>query len=157
MQIVGAATSIEQLDALCAQSKTANGVSRLRASGYNIPILTKVICAGAAAPALPSLDLIRELVAEVSTQIWIVQAIGAVTGPQGVQNLCNWINVEAANAIGLVGDLVKKDVCAAATTVARVRNTNMPASLALKSPIVDPLAPLKEIVLNFVPVASSEE
>lgn len=96
------------------------------------------------------MDQIRQLTIEISTFIWIVQAIGAVQGH--VQNLCDIINVAGASAIALQGNLVKKDICAAAAVANKVGSSSKPAALTLTVPTVASIAPVSRIVLPFVPV-----
>ena len=151
MQVVGAATKHHELEFLC-QNFIRNSASRLAPLGYKLDLIGKIFCADVAGDKLPPLGLVQALTRELSTEIWIVQAIGAVTGRDGVQKLCELINVEAADAIGLQGDLVKKDVCAAAAVANQVSKSSKPASVTLKAPLVVPIAPVSELVLPFVPV-----
>ena len=156
LQAVGAAINLSELSFLC-QNFIPNGSTRLQAQGYDVNLIKTQLCAGAAGTTLPPLDQISTLTAQISSAIWIVQAIGAVTGQGGVQNLCNLINVAAANAIGLQGDLVKKNVCAAAVVANQVSSTNKPASFTLKLPVVVAIAPVAQVVLPFVPVAAASK
>lgn len=149
VQIVGAATSLDQLKLHC--DVFASSSARLQSSGYDTALIQKIICTAAGRKTIPSLDEIIALTAELSTEIWIIQAIGAVQGKSGVKNLCNMINISAASAIGLQGDLVKKDVCAAAAVAEKVASSGQPAQVTLTAPIEDSLAPMTKIVLPLVP------
>lgn len=151
VQLTGSVSASNQLKFLCRDYVPISS-SRLQPLGYDIGLIKNILCAAAAGYALPPLELILALTKEISTEIWIVQAIGAVTGHDGVQKLCDLINVEAADAIGLVGDLVKKDVCAAAGVANKVSASKKAESVTLTAPIVKPIAPVSKIVLPFVPV-----
>ena len=149
VQIVGAATSLDQLKLHCEVFSSSS--ARLQSSGYDTALIQKIICAAAGRKTIPSLGEIRDLTAELSSEIWIIQAIGAVQSKSGVKKLCDMINVSAALVVGLQGDLVKKDVCAAAAVADKVANSGQPAQVTLTAPIKDSLAPMTKIVLPFVP------
>lgn len=146
MQIVGAATSQDQLRFLC----KSFSYTRLANQFYNVTLMQQIICAGSEPADLTPLPLIRTLTTEVSTEIWIVQAIGAVQG--NIQKLCDIINVAAASAIGLLGDLVKKDVCAAAAVASNVARVGGTKAVTLTAPVATSIAPLSELTLPFVKV-----
>lgn len=147
MQVVGAATSQSELDYLC---KTFN-YSRLGAQFYNITLMKQIICEGSKPPALTFLPLIRNLTSLISSEIWTVQAIGAVQG--NVKMLCDIIDPKAASAIGLIGDQVKKDVCAAADIASKVAKNGGTTPVTLTVPQVATIAPLSELTLPFVQVS----
>lgn len=146
VQIVGAATSQDQLRFLCDSFSYA----RLAGQFYNVTLMQNIICAGAKPTDLTPLPLIRNLTTEASTEIWIVQAIGAVQG--NVAKLCEIIDVDAATAIGLTGSLVKKDVCAAAAVASKVAKSGGTTAVTLTAPLVTSIAPLSELTLPFVRV-----
>ncbi|MCJ1264178.1 hypothetical protein MMC22_004049 [Lobaria immixta] len=146
VQIVGAATSQDQLHFLC----NSFSYSRLAGQFYNVTLMQNIICAGAKPTSLTPLPLIRNLTTEVSTEIWIVQAIGAVQG--NIAKLCEIIDVDAATAIGLTGTLVKKDVCAAAAVASKVAKSGGTTAVTLTAPLVTSIAPLSELTLPFVQV-----
>lgn len=146
VQAVGAATSQSELDYLC---KTFS-YSRLKAQFYNTTLVQQIICAGSKPPVLTFLPLIRNLTSLVSSEIWTVQAIGAVQG--NVQKLCDIIDAKAASAIGLIGDQVKKDVCAAADVASKVAKNGGTTPVTLTVPQVATIAPLSELTLPFVQV-----
>lgn len=150
VQLAGSVSTSNQLEFLC-QDYVPLSSSRLQPLGYDVGLIKRILCA-AAGDAVPSLELILALSKEISTEIWIVQAIGAVTSHNGVQQLCDLINVEAADAIGLVGDLVKKDVCDAAAVANKVSASKKAESVTLTAPTVTPIAPVSKVVLPFVPV-----
>lgn len=146
VQIVGAATSQDQLRYLC----NSFSYERLKNQFYNVTLMQEIICAGSKPADLTPLPLIRTLTTQVSTDIWIVQAIGAVQG--NVQKLCDIIDVTAATAIGLLGDLVKKNVCAAAAVASKVAKVGGTKTVTLTAPVVTSIAPLSELTLPFVRV-----
>ena len=146
VQIVGAATSQSQLRFLC----SSFDFSRLQNQFYNTTLMRNIICAGAQPDVLTPLPLIRNLTTEASTEIWIVQGIGAVGG--NVDKLCQIIDVDAATAIGLTGDLVKRDVCAAAKVAKQVDRSGKTLPVTLTNPIVASIAPLSELTLDFAKV-----
>ncbi len=80
-----------------------------------------------------------------------MQAIGAVQG--NVKKLCDIIDPKAASAIGLIGDQVKKDVCAAADVASKVAKNGGTTPVTLTVPQVATIAPLSELTLPFVPVS----
>lgn len=149
IQIVGAATSLDQLKLQCEVFSSSS--ARLQSSGYDTALIQKIICTAAGGIAIPSLDEIVTLIAVLSSEIWIIQAIGAVQSKSGVKKLCDMINVSSAFAIGLQGNLVKEDVCAAAAVVDKVAKSGQPAQVTLIADIDDPLAPVTKIVLPLVP------
>lgn len=153
IQIIGAATSLDQLKFLCLVFPSNS--SRLQSEQYDVALIQKIVCAAADEKTIPSLDEIKALTIEISTEIWIIQAIGAVQGKSGVRKLCGLINVSAASAIGLLGDLVKKDVCAAADVADKVGNSDKPAQVTLTAPLVNSIAPVSEVVLPFVPTKAA--
>lgn len=69
-----------------------------------------------------------------------------------MNKLCEIIDVKAASAIGLLGDLVKKDVCAAAEVASKVASVGGTTSVILTAPLVTSIAPLAELTLPFVRV-----
>lgn len=146
VQIVGAATTQAQLDYLC----NTFSYARLNAQFYNVTLMQQIICAGSKPPTLTFLPLIRNLTTLVSTEIWIVQAIGAVQG--NVDKLCDIIDPQAANAIGLLGDLTKQDVCAAAKVADKVAKSGGTTAVTLTAPQVESIAPLSKLTLPFVQV-----
>lgn len=146
VEVVGAATSQSELDYLCKNFSYA----RLGAQFYNVTLVQQIICAGSKPPDLTFLPLIRNLTSLVSSEIWTVQAIGAVQG--NVDVLCNIIDPKAASAIGLIGDQVKEDVCAAASVANKVAKNGGTTAVTLTVPQVATIAPLSELTLPFVPV-----
>ena len=81
IQIVGFATTQPQLQFLC----DSFPATRLQQQFYNVTLVREIICAGARESkgqvgGLEPLPLIRNLTTLASTEIWIVQAIGAVQG-----------------------------------------------------------------------------
>ena len=79
-----------------------------------------------------------------------MQAIGAVQG--NVDKLCQIIDVDAASRIGLLGDFVKRSVCAAANVTKQVERSGRPQPVTLAVPQVASIAPLSEIALTFTKV-----
>lgn len=146
VQIVGAATDQSQLRFLC----NSFDFSRLQNQFYNTTLMHNIICAGSQPATLTPLPLIRSLTSNVSTEIWIVQAIGAVQG--NVDTLCQIINVNASTAIGLTGSLVKKTVCAAAKAAKEADRKGTTQPVTLTAPAVANIAPLSEITLDFAKV-----
>ena len=112
--------------------------------------MREIVCAGSKPADLTPLPLIRNLTTEVSTEIWILQAIGAVQG--NVQKLCDILDPVAASKIGLLGDLVKKDVCAAAAVASQVAKSGGTTAVTLTNPQVTSIAPLSELTLSFARV-----
>ena len=149
MQAVGAATTQAQLRYLC------NNFSfdRLNAQFYNVTLMKQIICAGSKPDVLTFLPLIRTLTTQVSTDIWIVQAIGAVEG--NVQKLCDIIDPVAASKIGLLGDLVKNDVCNAAAVASKVAKRGGTTAVTITAPVVTDIAPLSTLELFFAPVTTT--
>ena len=146
VQIVGAATDQSQLRFLC----NSFDFSRLQNQFYNTTLMHNIICAGSQPASLTPLPLIRSLTSNVSTEIWIVQAIGAVEG--NVDKLCQIINVNAATAIGLTGNLVKKTVCAAAKAAKLADRKGTTQPVTLTAPAVANIAPLSKLTLDFAKV-----
>ena len=182
VQIVGFAEEQSQLQFLC----DSFSLTRLAQQFYNVTLVREIICAGAAAGkkggngvvnGLEPLSLIRNLSTLVSTQIWIVQAIGAVQGvsfflfllyfrycldhtsaeyrKQNVDLLCKIIDPVAAAKIGLSGDLVKTNVCAAAKVANAVKKSGRTQAVTLNSPQVTDIAPLDKLTLSFERVSSN--
>ena len=151
VQTVGAATSHLELDFICASFDV--NFARLQPSGYNTTLIKEIFCAAAEADSLPPSNQIRQLTIEISSFIWIVQAIGAVQG--NVQTLCRIISLVGASAIGLQGDLVKNDICAAAAVANKIAISGQPAALTLTVPTVASIAPVSTVVLPFVPVTAT--
>lgn len=149
MQAVGAATSQAQLRYLC------NNFSfdRLNAQFYNVTLVKQIICAGSKPDELTLLPLIRTLTTQVSTDVWIVQAIGAVEG--NLQKLCDIIDPVAASKIGLLGDLVKHDICAAAQVASKVARQGGTSAVTITAPVVTDIAPLSTLQLFFAPVTTT--
>lgn len=67
--------------------------------------------------------------------------------------LCDIIDPKAASAIGLIGDQVKKDVCAAADIASKVAKNGGTTPVTLTVPQVATIAPLSELTLPFVQVS----
>lgn len=149
IQIVGGATSLDQLKFLCHVFPLIS--SRLHAQNYDTALIQKIFCAAADAKALPSLGEIQALTTDISTEIWIIQAIGAVQGKSGVKKLCDLINISAASAVGLQGDLVKETICDAAAVADKVASSGQPAEATLTAPLVNSIASVSTVVLPFVP------
>lgn len=149
VQAVGAATTQAQLRYLC------NNFSfdRLGAQFYNVTLVKQIICAGSKPDVLTLLPLIRTLTTQISTDIWIAQAIGAVEG--NVQKLCDIINPVAASKIGLLGDLVKKDVCNAAAVANKVAKQGGTTAVTLTAPVATDIAPLSKVELFFAPITTN--
>ena len=146
IQIVGAATDQSQLRFLC----NSFDFSRLQNQFYNTTLMRNIICAGSKPATLTPLPEIRNLTTLASTEIWIVQGIGAVGG--NVNKLCDIIDPKSATAIGLLGDLVKTDVCAAAKAERIADRKNKQQAVTLTNPIVANIAPLSELTLNFAKI-----
>lgn len=106
-QLEGAATSTKQLKAGCAHGKDLT--SRLATQGYNTTFILNEICDASKQPTLATNAEIQNKTAEASTKIWIVQALGAIGG--NFNKLCNIIDVDAANSVGLNGNFVKDEIC----------------------------------------------
>lgn len=149
VQAVGAATTQAQLRYLCKNFS----FDRLNAQFYNVTLIKQIICAGSKPDVLTFLPLIRTLTTQVSTDIWIVQAIGAVEG--NVQKLCDIIDPVAASKIGLLGDLVKKDVCNAAAVASKVAKQGGTTAVTITAPVVTDIAPLSALELFFAPVTTT--
>lgn len=150
IQVVGAATSIDQLKYLCRVFPSFS--SRLKSADFNAALIQKTICNASSGKAIPSPDEIKTFTAEISTEIWIIQAIGAVESEWGVKKLSQLINGSAASRIGLVGSLAKKDVCAAADVTHKVSRSHQPAQFNLTTLLENSFAPVSKVVLPFVPI-----
>ena len=100
-QLVGAATSLNELVLLCDHFDT----SRLATQGYNVTLIKDRICAASELPTLQSNSEISDLTSFYSTEIWIAQLITAVLGDTFL--LCDFINVPAADSVGLNATLVE--------------------------------------------------
>lgn len=70
-----------------------------------------------------------------------------------MKKLCDIIDPKAASAIGLIGDQVKKDVCAAADVASKVAKNGGTTPVTLTVPQVATIAPLSELTLPFVQVS----
>lgn len=150
IQVVGAATSLDQLKFLC---QAASSLSpRLQSGNYNTTLIQTVICNAAGAKTLPSVDEIKGYTVEISTQLWIIQTIGAVQGKLGVKKLSHLINESAASSIGLVGGLAKKDVRAVAAVADKVARSGQPAQFSLTAVLDNSFAPISKPILPFVPI-----
>ncbi|KAI4164143.1 MAG: hypothetical protein LQ342_002107 [Letrouitia transgressa] len=142
IQTVGALTDPLQFTFLCSNFSLA----RLALEGYNTTSLSRTFCSAASSfgsgssssstPTFPALDLINQLTIQYSTQIWITQAVGALScnstkghgnekRPNGqkaatlcqnkkLATLCHMLDVAGADAVGLDGTAVKNQICAAA-------------------------------------------
>ena len=108
-QIVGAVTSIGQLKFLCHHADQLD--SRLQQEGYDVAYIKNAVCTAANQTALASNAEIQSEVRLASSKIWVVQALGSTLGSQNA--LCNIFDVDAANAVGLVGQFVKNEICGA--------------------------------------------
>ncbi|MCJ1468753.1 hypothetical protein MMC07_007383 [Pseudocyphellaria aurata] len=148
-QIVGAADSILTLQTVCQFFPVFT--SRLNSQGYDTALMQQIICDSAAGTDVPSLSEVQAVTIELSSEIWIIQAIGAVQGKSGVKKLCNLINNAAASAIGLAGDFVKQNVCGAATVAEQVASADQPEQYTITDPIVNTIAPVSTVVLPFTP------
>lgn len=113
--------------------------------------MQKIICDAAAGTKIPDLSEITAITIELSSEIWIIQAIGAVQGKSGVKTLCGLINIAAAQAIGLEGDFVKQKVCGAATVAEKVASADQPGQYTITADLVDSIAPVSTVALPFVP------
>ncbi|MCJ1430083.1 hypothetical protein MMC29_007998 [Sticta canariensis] len=149
VQVVGAATSLDQLKYLCQIFPTIS--SRLQSGEYNITLIQKIVCTAAGGKAIPSMDEIKALTAALSTKIWTIQAIGAVEGRSGLKKLFKLINPRAASAVGLVSGLVKKDVHTAAAVAGKVAHFAKPAHANLTTIPPTDFTPTFESVLSFIP------
>ncbi|KAL9608961.1 MAG: hypothetical protein Q9167_006228 [Letrouitia subvulpina] len=151
IQTVGALTNPLQFTFLCSNFSLA----RPALQGYNTTSLSRTFCSAASSfgnggssssnssiPTFPALALINQLTVQYSTQIWITQAVGALscngtgTGAHGnetkkknpnqntklatecqhkkLATLCRIFDVAGADAVGLDGTDVKNQICAAA-------------------------------------------
>ena len=106
-QLEGAATSINELKKECACSSDLT--SRLAAQGYNTTFIINEICDASKKPTLATNAEIQNKTLEASTKIWIVQALGAIGG--NFNKLCNIIDIDAADSVGLDGAFVKQEIC----------------------------------------------
>ena len=106
-QLEGAATSIKELKAGCAVGTTLT--SRLATQGYNTTFIVNDICDASKKPQLATDAEIKNKTLEASTKIFIVQALGSIGG--NFNKLCNIIDVDAANSVGLNGNFVKEEIC----------------------------------------------
>ena len=106
-QLEGAATSINELKKECAFRSALT--SRLAAQGYNTTFIINEICDASKKPTLATNAEIQNKTLEASTKIWIVQALGAIGG--NFNKLCNIIDIDAANSVGLDGAFVKQEIC----------------------------------------------
>jgi hypothetical protein len=149
VQAVGAANTQAELRYLC----NTFSLERLHQQFYNVTLVRQILCAGAKPDALTLLPLIRTLTSQVSTDIWIVQAIGAVQG--NLQKLCDIIDPVAAQKIGLGGALVKKDICNAAKVASKVARQGGTTAVTLTAPVVTDIAPLSTLQLFFEPVTTT--
>ncbi|KAI4209184.1 MAG: hypothetical protein LQ351_007859 [Letrouitia transgressa] len=127
IQTVGTVTNPLQFTFLCSNFSLA----RLALQGYNTTSLSRTFCSaassfgGSSTPTFPALDLINQLTIQYSTQIWITQAVGALScnsdkkpatlcQKMKLATLCHLLDVTGANAVGLDGTAVKNQICAAA-------------------------------------------
>lgn len=149
IQVVGAATSLDQLKYLCQVFPSM--ASRMQSGNYNTALIQKIICTAAGGNNIPSIDQIKNLTVELSTRIWTIQAIGAVEGSSGVKKLYQLINPRAASAIGLLGNVVKKDMRTAATVAGKVAHFCKPAQANLTIVPQSYFAPAFNMVLPFIP------
>lgn len=150
IQVVGAATSLDQLKFLCQAASSLS--SRLQSGNYNTTLIQTVICNAAGSKTLPSVDEIKTFTTEIATQLWIIQTIGAVQGKLGVKKLSHLINESAASSIGLVGPLAKTDVRAAAAVAEKVARSGQPAQVNLTALLDNSFAPVSKPILPFVPI-----
>ncbi|KAL8873853.1 MAG: hypothetical protein Q9174_000733 [Haloplaca sp. 1 TL-2023] len=135
VQLVGAYSRQQQLDALCFNFDP----TRLNAQGYNITLLHNIFCeAGAATqvgggdPFVPNTPYIQNLTRFFSTYIWIFQAFGAMNNdPTRLQVLCELITPEFSFKSGLDFDLVKLRICDGA------KGTGLPSVGGLALPFED--------------------
>lgn len=75
---------------------------------------------------------------------------------QNVDLLCRIIDPAAASAIGLLGNLVKTDVCAAAAVANAVKKSGGTKAVTLTAPQVTDIAPLGKLTLEFERVNPSK-
>ena len=106
-QLEGAATSIKELKAGCTYGSSLT--SRLATQGLNTTFIINEICEASKKPQLATNAEIQNKTLEAATKIFIVQALSA-TGNQ-VNKLCNLIDVDSANSVGLNGNFVKDEIC----------------------------------------------
>ena len=141
-QIADAATSDDQLKFLFQLFPS----SRLQ---LDTALLETVICTSASGRSILSLDEIKAFNIDYSTQIWFIQAVNAFTSKPWVKMLCHLINVPDDSAIEFQGNLVKKEVYAAAAVTDTVERSDEPAQVitALENPVV----PVPKVALLFVP------
>ncbi|KAL8820979.1 MAG: hypothetical protein Q9191_007404 [Dirinaria sp. TL-2023a] len=107
-QIIGAATSINQLKTLCQTMDSLD--TRLAQQGYNTTYMKTAICAASKQTALASNDAIRAQVELASSKIWVVQALDSTFA---ANKLCNLYNVDSGNNVGMNGTFVKNELCGA--------------------------------------------
>ena len=100
-QLVGSATSVAELIMICNNFP----MSRLATQGYNVALIKDRICASSRLPALESDEFIKNLTILYSTDIWVTQANATVLGDYFL--LCDFINVPAADSVGLNGTLLQ--------------------------------------------------
>ncbi|KAL8794562.1 MAG: hypothetical protein Q9195_002897 [Heterodermia aff. obscurata] len=106
-QLEGLATSVKELQVACAHGTALT--SRLATQGYNTTFILNEICDASKKPTLATDAEIQNKTLEASTRIWIVQALGAIGG--NFNKLCNIIDIDAANSVGLNGNFVKEEIC----------------------------------------------
>ncbi|MCJ1230898.1 hypothetical protein MMC12_007572 [Toensbergia leucococca] len=108
IQVAGAATSNSQLNTLCQQLD----YSRIAQLGYNTTLGFDIICNAASQTALAPISALSAEITQLSTEIWIVQALGVTQG--NLTALCNIINISQASQVALNGTEVKAKICATA-------------------------------------------
>ncbi|KAG7009267.1 hypothetical protein G7Y79_00003g011350 [Physcia stellaris] len=106
-QLVGAATSLQQLKDGCTYAPAFT--KRLATQHINTTTITDTICAAAKMPALSTNEDVLNKTAEARTRVWIVTALPACG--YNFNKLCNLIDIDGANSVGLDGAFVKNEIC----------------------------------------------
>jgi len=107
IEIVGAATNIDQLKHLCKHIDGLTG--RLHQQGYDTVFIKNAICGAANATRLATDAEIQVQTIQASTKIWIVQALGAFKGYE--RAFCNIFSPDLAFGVGLNGTAVIDEIC----------------------------------------------
>ena len=96
-QLEGAATSLKQLRDACANAPAL--MKRLATQNVNTTFITETICNAAKKHALPINSDVLNKTIEARSLLWAVQVIPAAG--YNFNKLCNLIDIEGANQIGL--------------------------------------------------------
>lgn len=101
-QLVGSATSLEQLVVLCHTFDT----SRLATEGYNVTLIKDTICEASKLPALQTNAEIKNLTILYNTYIFETQLNTSINGNHFL--VCDFFDVVAAGTVGLNGTDVER-------------------------------------------------